>query len=153
MMKLVLRFFLILVLMLLISSGAGAQGSRQPADVNQTYLPLILTPAYAYVPLVTNQQTNAWIGPDGGSVVKLVIDPLGPDILYAGTWGSGVFRSLDGGATWQMASVGLANTSVTALVIPQGEGEQLYVATNGRTIPLQPVKSTTLANQPKTILW
>ena len=37
------------------------------------------------------------------------------DALYAGTWGTGIFRSLDGGASWQMASAGLTNTSVIDL--------------------------------------
>jgi hypothetical protein len=38
------------------------------------------------------------IGPDGGQIRALAIDPTAPSTLYAGTQGGGVFRSLDGGA-------------------------------------------------------
>jgi photosystem II stability/assembly factor-like uncharacterized protein len=51
----------------------------------------------------------------------LVIDPARPQILYAGTGengsGSGVYKSEDGGLTWQLASNGLPSEDVTALVI------------------------------------
>jgi len=39
-------------------------------------------------------------GPDGGSVYSLAVQPGNPNVLYAGTW-TGVFKSVDGGATWQ----------------------------------------------------
>jgi hypothetical protein len=41
-----------------------------------------------------------WAGPDGGSVYSLALQPGNPNILYAGTW-TGVFKSVDGGATWR----------------------------------------------------
>jgi hypothetical protein len=53
-----------------------------------------------------------------GSVGSLVIDPIRPRGLYAGT-SDGVFRSNDGGASWQPSSSGLerCSTVVTALAI------------------------------------
>jgi photosystem II stability/assembly factor-like uncharacterized protein len=32
---------------------------------------------------------------------QLAVDPRNPSTLYAGTGGAGVFKSTDGGATWQ----------------------------------------------------
>lgn len=41
------------------------------------------------------------------SVPTLAIDPLTPTILYAGTKGSGVFKSTDGGMSWTAINSGL----------------------------------------------
>ncbi|WP_347244981.1 hypothetical protein, partial [Thermogutta sp.] len=40
------------------------------------------------------------IGPEGGSIYALAIDPATPGTLYAGTYGGGVFKSTNGGASW-----------------------------------------------------
>lgn len=48
--------------------------------------------------------------------------------LFAGTHGSGAWRSLDGGKTWQQHSDGLDDTTVRKLVAAEGE---LYAGTNG----------------------
>jgi photosystem II stability/assembly factor-like uncharacterized protein len=47
---------------------------------------------------------NRWTlhGPAGGSVDRMVIDPVDPSIVYAATF-NGLFRSADGGQTWTFA--------------------------------------------------
>src|SRR5947209_18559273 len=41
------------------------------------------------------------VGPDYRStVLSLVIDPTNTNVIYAGTSGQGLYRSIDGGATW-----------------------------------------------------
>ena len=37
------------------------------------------------------------IGPDGGTVTSIAIDPTDSNILYAGTWGNGIYKSVNGG--------------------------------------------------------
>src|SRR5207249_3860983 len=54
------------------------------------------------------------IGPDGGWIQTLAIDPATPSTLYAGTF-YGLFKSTDGGASWTAA--GLTYTNVQALAI------------------------------------
>jgi hypothetical protein len=46
--------------------------------------------------------TNAWtsIGPQGGEIRALSVDPHNPRALYAATAYGGAFKSLDGGASW-----------------------------------------------------
>lgn len=44
-------------------------------------------------------QTN---GPMGGAINTIEIDPSNPDVLYAGGFGGGVYKSTDAGATWTM---------------------------------------------------
>ena len=48
------------------------------------------------------------LGPEGAHVTALAVDPFDADVIYAGTYRSGVFKSADGGATW--AASGLPDT-------------------------------------------
>lgn len=53
-------------------------------------------------------ETNAWtaIGPSGGDVFRVVVDPLTPTTLYATTSLPGQIKSSDGGATWSWIHLG-----------------------------------------------
>jgi photosystem II stability/assembly factor-like uncharacterized protein len=67
-------------------------------------------------------------GPDGGLASLIEIDPASPKILYAGTGGAGVFRSTDGGRTWDRRSNGLpANTAIGTLELAPSDPRRLYV--------------------------
>src|ERR1051326_7366313 len=46
--------------------------------------------------------TNVWtsIGPEGGSVQSLAVDPRNPSTVYAAAPASGIFKTTDGGASW-----------------------------------------------------
>jgi len=47
-------------------------------------------------------QPNIIVGIDG-----IVFDPLHPDMVYAGTMGGGVYRSIDGGVNWSSFNAGM----------------------------------------------
>jgi len=47
---------------------------------------------------------------DEGYVYALVVDRRDPDIVYAGTWEKGVFKTTDGGASWRSVGLGSVNT-------------------------------------------
>ena len=64
------------------------------------------------------------LGPQGGTVQALAVDPASPSTIYAGCNG-GVFKSTDGGTTWAPHGVGGANVFALALVSPN-----LYAGTN-----------------------
>jgi photosystem II stability/assembly factor-like uncharacterized protein len=70
-------------------------------------------------------QTN---GPLGGSVYCLVPDPSHPSTLYAGT-AAGVFKSNDGGASWQAASSGMPLFRVQTIAIDPTTPSTLYAGT------------------------
>jgi len=76
---------------------------------------------------------NVWtsIGPEGGNVSALAIDPATPATLYAGTWGGGVFKSTNGGESWSAVNTGLTNTDVRALAIDPDTPATLYAGTWG----------------------
>jgi photosystem II stability/assembly factor-like uncharacterized protein len=75
---------------------------------------------------------NHWsaIGPDGANVVALVIDPVVPAIAFAGTVGSGILKTTDGGANWAIAGAGLPTGNVLALAIDPVTHSTLYAGTD-----------------------
>ena len=75
---------------------------------------------------------NHWtaIGPDGANVVTLAIDPVVPAIAFAGTTGSGVLKTTDGGASWAIANAGLPTGNVLALAIDPATHSTLYAGTD-----------------------
>ncbi len=79
---------------------------------------------------VVNAGLDVWtsIGPDGGSVSALAVDPTHPTTVYAGTFG-GVFKSTDGGGSWRAANTGLTDFRVSALVIDPATPATLYAGT------------------------
>jgi len=81
-----------------------------------------------YLPIISNDPTS-WIGPFGGYIVALAIDPSDPQIAYAGSWGSGVYKSTDGGLNWQSANLGLTNLFVNSLAIDPTHPSTLYAGT------------------------
>ena len=72
-------------------------------------------------------------------VYALLIDPNNPALLYAGVGdqnlsftggtGTGLFKSIDGGATWNYA--GLQNSAVTVLAMDPANSAILYAGTHG----------------------
>ena len=77
--------------------------------------------------------TTVWenIGPEGGTVHALAIDPQTPTTLYAGTDSGGVFKSTDGGASWSAVNNGLTAAWVLALAIDPQTPTTLYAGTYG----------------------
>jgi photosystem II stability/assembly factor-like uncharacterized protein len=72
------------------------------------------------------------IGPFGGTVTSLAIAP-GGGAIYAGTASSGLFRSADGGATWQPVPKGPGGGEVMALALAASQPSTLHVALDGVT--------------------
>jgi photosystem II stability/assembly factor-like uncharacterized protein len=77
-------------------------------------------------------------------VAALAAHPTDPDVLYVGAWlttpgAALIYRSADGGATWQPAAAGLptdvdANTGVVDLLLDPTDPDVLYVALHRRGI-------------------
>jgi photosystem II stability/assembly factor-like uncharacterized protein len=59
---------------------------------------------------------------------SLVIDPLRPETLYAGTYDSGVFKSTDRGATWNPLNSGLTIFNINVLAL-DATGNFLHAGT------------------------
>lgn len=79
---------------------------------------------------------NVWTsaGPENVVVTALAVDAATAGTVYAGTAGNGVFRSADGGGSWQHASTGLGDTYVSSIVIDSEHPDTLYVASPNRGV-------------------
>lgn len=67
------------------------------------------------------------------SVLSVAVDPFGRDRVYVGSPGGGVFRSLDGGASWTPAGSELQGQPVAALTVDPTDGDKLYAGSNNGT--------------------
>jgi photosystem II stability/assembly factor-like uncharacterized protein len=67
------------------------------------------------------------IGPKGGTFRSLGVDPQDSRTLYAGARTAGVFKSIDGGATWTYA--GRSGFTVASLAVDPQDSNTIYVAT------------------------
>ncbi len=61
----------------------------------------------------------------------LAINPVSPDILYAGLRGAGVFKTTDGGTAWAKASVGMFSMWLPAIAVDPVNPGTVYAAANG----------------------
>lgn len=69
-------------------------------------------------------------GPFGGVVVSLVPHPLDAETLFLGAFGSGVYRSTDGGRRWTATSRGLDDLTVLALALDPVSPRVMYAGTD-----------------------
>ena len=108
-----------------------------PDETDPTPLPTTpLSPQCTSVYNPDLARGNIWhsIGPYGGSIRAIAINPENPNIVYIGTYGAGIYRSSDGGNSWHTASAGVDNTNVTALIVDPTRPEILYAGTAGPTV-------------------
>jgi hypothetical protein len=60
----------------------------------------------------------------------LSIAPRSPDIIYAGTYSEGVFKSVDSGTSWTPINTGLTDLYIWTMAINPASPNTLYVATS-----------------------
>ena len=77
----------------------------------------------------------ASVGIDGADIRGVAVDPSSPSTVYIGSVFGGVFKSIDGGASWASASLGLTATVnslfILGVVIDPVTTTTLYVVTAG----------------------
>jgi photosystem II stability/assembly factor-like uncharacterized protein len=112
-----IKHTLIPLIVLLFLLGTSQSPSAGKTSNSTFFLPLI------------NYNPSGWIGPSGGTIVAIAIDPTDPEIVYAGSYGSGVYKSRDGGRTWFSTSLGLTNLHIYSLAIDPTHPEVIYAGT------------------------
>jgi photosystem II stability/assembly factor-like uncharacterized protein len=116
---LALAWLFLLFLFSLGGSGASAGNTLQSASEGHL----------AYFPLIATTFPPQWIGPDGGLIASVAIYPPNPSIVYAGSWGGGVYLSTNGGTTWNWKSHGLQNLTVVSLAVDPTNPSVAYAGT------------------------
>ncbi|MGA8220933.1 MAG: hypothetical protein WB780_04705 [Candidatus Acidiferrales bacterium] len=83
------------------------------------------------IALPSHAQTWEAIGPTGGDVRALAVDPSHPQLVYLGTTDGHIFGSQDRGDHWTL--LGLAGTAgnaiVTAIIVDPRDSETIFAAT------------------------
>jgi tetratricopeptide (TPR) repeat protein/photosystem II stability/assembly factor-like uncharacterized protein len=59
-------------------------------------------------------------------ITAIVIDPNDPGVMYVGTEDAGVYKSIDGGISWQPAQKGMERAAVSTLIIDPKNPSTLY---------------------------
>ena len=62
-------------------------------------------------------------------ITAIVVSPYDPDIIYVGTQNSGIYKSIDGGKSWQSVNHGLNRVMISSLVIDAENPNNLYTGT------------------------
>ena len=95
---------------------------------------------------VARADVDVWgsIGPTGGTVFALAIDPHAPATIYAGTGGGAqkfssspggsVFKTTNGGASWVGAGIGLTADAVLSLAIDPVTSSTVYAGTRNHGV-------------------
>ena len=110
------RILIPFILVGLLSLGGQIISAAQ-APTTRSYFPII------------SLDPSGWIGPYGGYIVAAAVDPSNPLVVYIGSWGSGVFKSLDGGLTWHSINLGLTNLYINSLAIDPTHPSTIYAGT------------------------
>lgn len=74
---------------------------------------------------------------EGKSPDALAVDPADPAALYAGTMGHGLWRSQDGGSSWEPVAEGIPHAVVTSVAVAGSSGGHagpLYAGTEPSTL-------------------
>jgi len=106
--------------------GLSGPGSQQPAPALPKALPIQM-----YLPIEIKPFGFDSAGPEGGEIPSFVINPKNTQEMYAGTWGGGVYKSVDGGANWQPSSSGLINEFIQSLAIDPKTPSTIYAGLYG----------------------
>jgi hypothetical protein len=98
-------------------------------------------------------RTGTWVQINNGlptspasllNIFAIAVEPRNPDVVYAGTWKNGVYKTTDGGDSWTPMNNGLTSLEVRSLAIDPNEPETVYAGLGeGKGI----FKSTTAGSQ------
>jgi len=108
------KIFVLLVTLLLFL-GVFYQSANQLVKVNAQ------TEFTYHFPIFVNTDPRyaifSSIGPDGGTVTNVTVDPRNSNRIFAGTWGNGIYKSVDGGNTWVAKNFGLQSGFIFDIAI------------------------------------
>lgn len=137
-MKLFARMLSILFITAILCGLAGqpVNGQSKPAEAAYTvYLPVIMVPELPpqpvniYLPFIQKAFVTRHIIPGySPAATAMVVSPHDSNVVYAGTYGGGVYKSLDGGVSWISANHGLPQSaSVMSMAIDPTNASRIYV--------------------------
>jgi len=88
----------------------------------------------------------SWIGPGnvGGRIRSIVIHPTNTNTMWVGSVTGGIWRTDNGGASWQPVNDFMANLAVSAMVINPTNSNIMYAGTGEGVVPFNNGNDDTL---------
>jgi photosystem II stability/assembly factor-like uncharacterized protein len=132
-------------------SAYPVNGTSQPTGMGRVNA-IAFHPADANIIYIGSPSGGIWKTTDGGltwvnlssnlptlGVSSILIHPTNPDIIYIGTGdrdaddapGIGVYKSTDGGMTWNQSSTGMGDKTVGAMIMHPTDPNIILAATSG----------------------
>ncbi len=126
--------------------ACNAGGAVRSTDAGTTWTALALPAGVPPCPLafaaggrlyaagaVSADDGSSWTptAPLAAGALSLAADPSSPDTLYAATGGRGVYRTVDGEASWQAASRGLQATLIYSVAVDPANDAVIYAGVQG----------------------
>jgi len=127
--KSITRFFLLLILIALVTVATWMLSSNSTVAVFAAASNADANPT---------QQTLNWLvtGPMGGDVRSLVIDPQDPERLYFGTIDGQMYTSADGGQRWaRLAGFNYPGLYIDNLIVDPRSSQTIYAAAHRHKEP------------------
>jgi len=95
---------------------------------------IVLVLAGVVLPAAAVAGVNVWStnGPYGGLMMDAVVDWQNPNVVYAASFGGGVFKSMNWGQSWSTANVGLTDHDAYSLAMDPTDPMVLFAGTGTR---------------------
>lgn len=110
--------------------AATDAGVYRSADGGQSWEQRLAAPANAGRESAPVYEGAADVPATVGMATAVTVCPVNPAVVYAGSWGNGVYRSADGGATWQQRAGGLIDPWIYDIAVAENSCDVVYVATS-----------------------
>ena len=91
---------------------------------------LLLTVSVLALPSFAAGKRWSSKGQPGPGVTALVMSRSNPSLLYVGSYGGGVFRSLDAAESWQAVNAGITDFRIVSLAMDPVVPVTLYAGTD-----------------------
>jgi photosystem II stability/assembly factor-like uncharacterized protein len=81
-----------------------------------------------YQILIAGENTWTTNGPAGGNIKTVAFHPFDHNIIYLGTIGNGIYKSIDGGNSWAHLTIGLLSKAVWVIQFDFQDPDTMYAS-------------------------
>jgi len=92
----------------------------------------VLTNSWTPLGLLNWTCGNSGYSPGNGRVNAITVDPNNPSVIYIGSPSGGVWKSVDGGATWNTGSDYMPRIGVSTIAVDHNNSNIVYIGTGDR---------------------
>jgi len=109
--------------------AAVSDGVYCSTDSGQNWYPLAV-PGMSAAEAATVPAFDGGASPDAGLKPALGVCSTNSSVIYVGGWGNGIYRTTDGGNTWQARNNGLSDPRIYDVAVDPNNCSVVYAASN-----------------------